>query len=191
MPKPSLKPPMSKESLLPLLAQAVLAQGLGQASLRPLAKAAGTSDRMLLYHFGTKEALIADLLGFLARSYAASIDAAMAADARATTRGQALARILKHARSEEMRPFQQLWWEIVAGAARGVPGYQPAAQAMMTELLGWLEGQMPADDPDPAGGARYLLTLIEGALMLATIGHAQTARDGIEAGLLAGGRAAS
>ena len=43
----------------------------------------------------------------------------------------------------------QLWWEIVAGSARGVEGYRPAAQAMMGELLGWLEGQMPEGDPDP------------------------------------------
>lgn len=182
MAKPLKKPPMSKETLLPLLAGHVLAHGLGEASLRPLAKAAGTSDRMLLYHFGTKEALITDLLGYLAQTYAAAIDGAMAAEGRAATRGQALARILKHARSEAMRPFMQVWWEIVAGSARAVPGYQPAAHAMMAQLLGWLEGQMPAGDPDPAGGARYLLTLIEGTLMLAAIGHAGTARDGLLAG---------
>lgn len=175
---------MSKDTLLPALADHVLAHGLGGASLRPLAKAAGTSDRMLLYHFGSKEALIADLLAYLARSYAAALDAALAGE-RAQTRGQALARILKHARAEDMRPFMQLWWEIVAGAARGVEGYQPAAQAMMGELLGWLEGQMPEGDPDPAGGARYLLTLIEGTLMLAAIGHDSTARDGLLASGLA------
>lgn len=188
-PAASAKPPMSRESLLPLLAAHVLAHGLGQASLRPLAKAAGTSDRMLVYHFGTKEALIADVLGYLAKSYAAALDTALAAEGRATTRGQALARILKHARSDAMRPFMQLWWEIVAGAARGFSGYEPAARAMMADLLAWLEGQMPAGDPDPAGGARYLLTLIEGTLMLAAIGHEDTARAALQAGLLAGGPA--
>lgn len=175
---------MSKDTLLPLLAAHVLAHGLGQASLRPLASAAGTSDRMLLYHFGTKEALIADLLAYLARSYAAALDAALAGE-RAPDRAAVLARILGHARSDEMRPFMQLWWEIVAGAARGAEGYRPAAHAMMGELLGWLEGQMPADDPDPAGGARYLLTLIEGSLMLAAIGHGAAAQEGLLAGGLA------
>lgn len=184
MPALTKKPPMSRDSLLPLLASHVLAHGLGQASLRPLARAAGTSDRMLLYHFGTKEALIADLLAYLARTYAASLDAALAG-ARPVTRGQALARILQHARSEPMQPFMQLWWDIVAGAARGAEGYRPAAQAMMAELLGWLEGQMPVDDPDPAGGARALLTLIEGTLMLAAVGHEDAARQGLLAsGLL-------
>ncbi|MFY8047389.1 MAG: TetR/AcrR family transcriptional regulator [Erythrobacter sp.] len=175
---------MSRDTLLPLLANHVLAHGLGQASLRPLAKAAGTSDRMLLYHFGTKEALVTALLGYLAQAYAAALDAALAGE-RATTRGQALARILKHARGEDMRPFMQLWWEIVAGSARGAEGYRPAAQAMMGELLGWLEGQMPEGDPDPAGGARYLLTLIEGTMMLSAIGHEASARDGLLASGLA------
>ena len=56
---------------------------------------------------------------------------------------------------------------------------------MMDELLEWLEGQMPDGDPDPAGGARFLLTMIEGSLMLGTVGHARTARAGMNAGLLA------
>jgi AcrR family transcriptional regulator len=172
------KPPMTRDSLLPLLAAHVLAEGLGGASLRPLAKAAGTSDRMLLYHFGTKEALIADLLGFIARTYAATLDAALAGE-RPTTRGQAVARILEYARSEGAEAFTALWWEIVAGAARGEASYRAAAKAMMDELLGWLETRMPAGDPDPRGGARYLLTLIEGTLMLAAIGHESTARDGL------------
>lgn len=40
----------------------VLDRGLIGLSLRPLAAALGTSDRMLLYHFGTREALIAEVL---------------------------------------------------------------------------------------------------------------------------------
>jgi AcrR family transcriptional regulator len=178
------KPPMSKDSLLPLLAQHVLAHGLGQASLRPLAKAAGTSDRMLIYHFGNKERLLADLLTYLARAYASALDAAMG-DERAASRAEVVARILARGEAPEMQPFMALWWEIVAGSARGVPGFASAAQAMMDELLAWLEGQMPDADPDPAGGARYLLTLIEGTMMLATIGHGETARQGLLAGGLA------
>lgn len=57
----SLNTTMSKQTLLPKLAAHVLRHGLGSASLRPLAKAAGTSDRMLIYHFGSKDALVAAL----------------------------------------------------------------------------------------------------------------------------------
>ena len=40
----------------------VLEHGLIGLSLRPLAQALGTSDRMLLYHFGSKDDLVASVL---------------------------------------------------------------------------------------------------------------------------------
>lgn len=183
----SKKPPMSKESLLPPLMAHVLSEGLGQASLRPLAKAAGTSDRMLIYHFGTKEGLVKDLLAHIAEVYAAMLDAAIAGSAPPATRTELLTRILAQNDDPAMAPFMQLWWEIVAGSARGLPGFRAAAEAMVTKLLAWLEAQMPAGDPDPAGGARFLLVAIEGTAMLAAVGHMETAQQG----LLAGGLLAS
>lgn len=173
-------PPLSRDSLLPRLADYVLEHGLGGASLRPLAKAAGTSDRMLIYHFGNKERLVADLLGYIAGVYAAALDMAMAGE-RPLSRHQCFERILDLARQPAMQPFMVLWWEIVAGSARGFPGYREAAEAMMTRQLEWLERQLPADDPDPAGGARYIMTLLEGTLMLETVGHGATAREGLVA----------
>lgn len=174
------KSPLSRETLLPRLAAHVLEHGLGSASLRPLARAAGTSDRMLIYHFGNKEALIDALLDYIAGIYSSALEMALGEE-RPATRAQCFARILAQGREPGMQPFMVLWWEIVAGAARGLPGYKEAAEAMIAKQLGWLERQMPADDPDPAGGARYLLTLLEGTLMLGTVGHAQTAREGLVA----------
>lgn len=172
---------LSKDLLLPRLAAHVLAHGLGQASLRPLAKAAGTSDRMLIYHFGTKEALITQLLAYIAGVYSALLEPVLAAD-RPTTRSAVLAKILAQNDDPAMQPFMMLWWEMVAGAARDLPGYRVAARGMVEQLLAWLEGQMPEGDPDPAGGARFLLTVIEGTLMLAALDHGDTAREGLLAG---------
>ncbi|MEM1051548.1 MAG: TetR/AcrR family transcriptional regulator [Pseudomonadota bacterium] len=169
---------MSRETLLPLLAGHVLQHGLASASLRPLAKAAGTSDRMLIYHFGNKDDLIRQILEYIAGIYSAALDASMG-DERAKTRQDVVTRVLSHMREPAMQPFLALWWEIVAGAARGTDSHSEAAQQMMERLLEWLEEQMPEDDPDPKGGARYLLTLTEGAQMLGTIGHARTAREGL------------
>lgn len=176
---------LSRETLLPKLAAHVLEHGLGGASLRPLAKAAGTSDRMLIYHFGTKRELVADLLEYIAGVYSAALDMAIGSE-RPKTRQESFERILEQGRQPAMQPFMVLWWEIVAGSARGVPGYREAAEQMMTKQLAWLEGQMPADDPDPSGGARYIMTLLEGTLMLETVGHRETAREGaLASGLLA------
>ncbi|QUL38352.1 TetR/AcrR family transcriptional regulator [Erythrobacter sp. JK5] len=178
------KASLSREMLLPKLAAHVLNHGLGGASLRPLARAADTSDRMLIYHFGNKEQLVADLLDHIAGIYATALDAAMGTE-RPRTRKECFERLLDQGRHPMMQPFMVLWWEIVAGSARGIPGYREAADAMMTKQLAWLETQMPAGDPDPAGGARYLMTLLEGTLMLGAVGHDRTARDGLLASGLA------
>ena len=177
------KPPLSRETLLPLLVAHVMQHGLGGASLRPLAKAAGTSDRMLIYHFGNKERLVADVLNTIADIYAAGLEASLGGETFAT-RSALLHRLFALTRDAAMQAFIGLWWEIVAGAARDLPGYRDAAQEMMRRQVEWLEGHMPAGDPDPAGGARQLMIQIEGALMLDTVGHGEMA----QAGLLAAAR---
>ena len=47
-----------REAAIERMADYVLSEGLGAATLRPLAAAAGTSDRMLLYYFADKDELL-------------------------------------------------------------------------------------------------------------------------------------
>lgn len=47
-----------REELLDKVADHVLDHGLIGLSLRPVAAAVGTSDRMLIYHFGSRDALV-------------------------------------------------------------------------------------------------------------------------------------
>jgi len=58
MPSPSGR----RENLAEAATDYVLEHGLLGLSLRPLAASLGTSDRMLLYHFGTKDDLVACVL---------------------------------------------------------------------------------------------------------------------------------
>lgn len=174
------KLPLSQSVLLPKLAQHVLNHGLGAASLRPLAKAAQTSDRMLIYHFGSKEQLVVALLDYLAEDYAKLLDATFQSEV-ATTRAECIARVLEITEEPEAQRYNTMWWEIVAGSARDLPGYRSAAARVMQRMLEWLEANMPVDDPDPAGGARYLLTMIEGALMLRAASQRDIADTGIAA----------
>ena len=48
-----------RDGLLAACTDHVLEEGLIGLSLRPLAKAVGTSDRMLIYHFGSRDGLVA------------------------------------------------------------------------------------------------------------------------------------
>ena len=163
-------PRLSRETLLPLLAVHVLEHGLAGLSLRPLAKAAGTSDRMLIYHFGSKDELVAELLEYLAQVFADALDSAFPAE-RATSRRDCFEQVMAITARPQFAPFFRLWWDIVAGCARGEKSYLAAAGAIMDLLLQWVEDHLPSDDPNRSEGARAVLTLIEGAQMLKSVGR--------------------
>ncbi|MGW7521886.1 TetR/AcrR family transcriptional regulator [Streptomyces sp. NPDC054783] len=65
MPRPP--DPAKRRDLLDRVREYVLRNGLADLSLRPLARALGTSDRMLLYYFGTKERMVAEALALYER----------------------------------------------------------------------------------------------------------------------------
>ncbi|GGZ03930.1 TetR/AcrR family transcriptional regulator [Streptomyces avidinii] len=60
MPRPTDQ--AKRRNLLERVRAYVRGHGLSELSLRPLARALGTSDRMLLYYFGTKERMVAEAL---------------------------------------------------------------------------------------------------------------------------------
>ncbi|MEU2775783.1 TetR/AcrR family transcriptional regulator [Streptomyces sp. NPDC007162] len=65
MPRPP--DPAKRRALLAGIRAYVLRNGLADLSLRPLAQALGTSDRMLLYYFGTKERMITEAISLYDR----------------------------------------------------------------------------------------------------------------------------
>lgn len=59
------------------LADHVLANGIAGSSLRPLAKSAGTSDRMLVYHYGSKAGVMQAALEEIATRNMTALEAAL------------------------------------------------------------------------------------------------------------------
>ena len=175
---------MTRETLLPLLAAYVLKRGLAGLSLRPLAAAAGTSDRMLLYHFGSKQQLVADLLDYIAAEYEEALDGVLPTG-RLASRAACLEAVAAATRGAAFRPYLVLWWQIVAGAAHGEPIYTAAAGTIMDRLLDWLEHLLPANDPEPHQAAQHILMQIEGAQMLDAVGRSGIADAALAAARLA------
>lgn len=171
---------MTPETLLPAMAAHVLEHGIAGVSLRPLAKAAGTSDRMLIYHFGNRQGVIDALLDYLAGLYEAGLEAALPSEP-APNRKETLRSILEITATPQLAPFMRLWWEVVAASAAGDATFRKSASSTMGLLLGWLEAHMPQGDPDPVGGARLLLTLIEGSQMLDAVGRSDIAEAALVA----------
>jgi AcrR family transcriptional regulator len=64
------KDPALRQKLLERAVQYVLRHGVGGLSLRPMAKDIGTTARMLIHHFGSKETLVADILVAIEQGFA-------------------------------------------------------------------------------------------------------------------------
>ncbi|HLU33086.1 MAG TPA: TetR/AcrR family transcriptional regulator [Natronosporangium sp.] len=102
------------DSLLQRVVADVAAHGIQDRSLREIARAAGTSHRMLLYHFGSREGLVAAVVAEVEKAQQAMFrDLAAHADSTA-----ALVRALwQRVSSEELRPFVRLFFEAVSHTA--------------------------------------------------------------------------
>ncbi|SCL13475.1 transcriptional regulator, TetR family, partial [Micromonospora nigra] len=69
-----------REALLDRCVDALTDAGFSQLSLREIAAAAGTSHRMLLYHFGSREGLLAAVVGRVEAQQRAALADLAAAD---------------------------------------------------------------------------------------------------------------
>ncbi len=147
----------------------LLTEGLDAASLRPLAQAAGLSDRMLLYYFRDKEEVLTATLTHGAAQLTLLLDAALDATPRAAAE---LERDLLGAMEDgNFWPFTCLWFEIAARSARGDPLYRRVGGAIAHGFLGWIADRLAIDDPvERSATARRLLSMIEGAQLLHAVG---------------------
>ena len=88
-----------------------LRHGVANLSLRPLAAAAGTSARMLLHYFGSKEALIAEVMGQVQTRLQASFQELAGSDAGKGS-DDLLRRFWKVLSSRSSQPSLRLLFEV-------------------------------------------------------------------------------
>ena len=155
---------VKKQLIIERIADHLLAEGLNKTGLRLLAQVAGTSDRMLIYYFGSKEALLDEVLGTIAANVTVHLDALLGAQPRPA--GELLAQLTSLTMSEGFTPAVQLWFELVGLAARGEEPYLSNARILANNWVAWIAARL--DDPteqDPAN----LYAHLEGRLMLKLI----------------------
>lgn len=167
-----------RQAWLQDMADHVLHHGLRDASLRPLAKAAGTSDRMLIYHFDSKEGVISALLLRLAETLTAHLDQALP-DGRAASSRAVVAEVRALMQSDLGQGYMRLWFDILSVAAQEEgPEMGPHRYAghVMSDLFeGWLRKRLPAPEQAPA-----VLTLFEGILVMDALGLPQRGDAGLD-----------
>ena len=163
-----------REATLDAMADHLLRRGLPGASLRALAAAAGTSDRMLLYYFRDKDEILAATLGHLARRLAALLDAASPPAPRPPE--ALLAEVWAALRGPALAPYMTLWIELAAAAARGQEPHRRVAGGIVDGFLDWASARIAAaPGVAPEAAAARLLATVDGAALLAAVGRGEAA----------------
>lgn len=153
-----------KQQAIERIANHLLAEGLNQAGLRRLAEAAGTSDRMLIYYFGSKDALLDAVLGAIAADVTVQLDAALGTRVRSAD--ELLAQLTALMMHPGFEPAVKLWFELVGLAARGQEPYLSNARLLSHNWIAWIAARLEESaDSDAAD----LYAHLEGRLMLRQI----------------------
>jgi AcrR family transcriptional regulator len=121
-----------REELAALATDYALEHGLIGLSLRPLAAAVGTSDRMLLYHFSGKDDLVATLLRI---SNDRSVDAVRALPRSRSVR-TAVLDLWRTSISEESDRCHRMY---VEAAALGLLGQEPYVSVVREANQRWVD----------------------------------------------------
>ena len=161
--------------ILDKLADHVLANGLSASSLRPLAKAAGTSDRMLLYYFADKGELVAAVLQHIAHRMVTLMESAAATEPMPYD--ALLMRLSASLSDPGFAPYMRVFLEVASGAANGDATLAQIGESIGRGFLDWGKAQLKSDTPD-IDAARLMVTL-EGTVFLRAIGMSDVCRTAL------------
>ena len=119
------------EELREAVVEYLLEHGLANLSLRPLAKAVGSSPRGLLYHFGSKEKMVVEVIAEIRhrqRDTLGTIDA--------STFAEACRQVWEQMSSDESEPLFRLFFEAYGIALRNPQLY---AAFLHNTIEHWLD----------------------------------------------------
>jgi AcrR family transcriptional regulator len=130
MPRPSTD---TRERLLAAAVDYAAEHGLADLSLRALAAALGTSHRMLIFHFGSKEGLLVEVVRAVEAQQRVLLEQ-LRADPELDLLDQ-LRAFWQHLTSPALWPYERLFFEVYA---QGLQGKQPAARLLEDAIQAWL-----------------------------------------------------
>lgn len=160
-----------RDVLIDALADHFLAVGHVDPSLRPLAEAVGTSDRMLLYYFSDK----ADLVGATLERVAARLVAQLASinPDGPLPANELRVRLTRRLFEPDLWSFLRLFLQIAALSAQGDALFRAIGEQLGRGFHAWGAAQLDAPDEETrARQAAAILIEIEGRLFLHSIGLA-------------------
>jgi AcrR family transcriptional regulator len=159
-----LPDPRIRERLLDEAVDYVLSYGVGGLALRPLAKALRTNARMLIYHFGSREGLMREILARLRERGDARVQAWFRASKKRHTLPEFLRWLWQRVSEPKARSAERLTLELYALALRNPRDYPGVLE---DPLAYWqkLTEQAGTDSKTGAVEATLFLAVTRGLLL--------------------------
>jgi AcrR family transcriptional regulator len=164
-----------RAAALDRIADHMLAHGLALSNLRALAKAAGTSDRMLLYYFTDKDDLVTAALQTISARLATLLRGVLAPDTPKAPE-LVLREVAAVIRAPSVRPYMRIWLEVTVLSARGEEPFRSVAGAIADGFTALVAARLAvADEAERFAVAARLIAIVDGAVILDLVGRNATA----------------
>ena len=170
--RPAVPP---KQRLLAAVVGVALTEGISDMSLRAIAQAAGTSHRMLIHHFGSREGLLVDVIREVEERQRTVLAEMVAGPGDPGPPGQPgeepaarEMRMWQHLRSPELAPQERLFFEVYGQALQGRAWARPLLDGIVENWLGPVAGMLEAAGiaPETARAAARLWVAVGRGLLL-------------------------
>ena len=152
----------ARERLLAAAVEQGMRGGIADLSLRELAAAIGTSHRMLLYHFGSREGLLTAVAQAVEEGQRAVVSEW--GITRANSR-----RLWQHFSDPRLWPAERLFFELYAHALLGRPGTEGfldnAIEPWITAITPAIAREAGLDDKTARAEARLAVAVTRGLLL--------------------------
>jgi AcrR family transcriptional regulator len=161
------EPSPTRERLLEATLAYVSEHGVANVGFRELARALGTTHRLLGYHFGSKEGLLVEVVRAVERDQRQAL-AELAADDEDLSPVDQMRRLAARLTDPELSANERLFFELYGQALQG---RRPAADLLPEAVTAWIEpladlserlGVPPEDAP---AHARLLIAVARGLLL--------------------------
>jgi AcrR family transcriptional regulator len=152
-----MPPSQGRERLLAAAVEQAVHGGIIGQSLRQIAAATGTSHRMLLYHFGSRDGLLAAICNAINADVASTLD-----------RWTDPQELFRHFADPVAWPWERLFFELYAHALFGGPGSEEFFEAGVHRWIDGLAGELVMHGADEAAAriqARVHLAVARGLLL--------------------------
>lgn len=153
----------------------VLRNGVATLSLRPLATALGTSDRMLLYYFRSRDELLAAVLRAAGARLQETLEQALPAGP--VPPAQLFDQMWTVLRAPDVEPHLRLYVEVAGLAVRDREPYRAAAAAVAGQWRDWLAARLTVPGPERAATAAGLLIVLDGLLLARFVAEPELAES--------------